>query len=204
MTPLQRSIVLAAFTALCPALAALSPAAPEVLFRITPGVRALLGNLRKIDLPPAWRRANWTGPRGQGSCVHAAIAHLLEWQGRHAAAAWWRQRHGDGETPAGLAAKLDAAGIAYAQTRAGDESFLEWAIRTRRGAAVVVEQGAHMVNLVGLDAHSADLLDSNAPERTVHVSREAFVRDWKQSGGWAVALLAGAPAAPAPWVVQDK
>jgi hypothetical protein len=203
MTPLQRSLLFAVATAFLPALA-VPAAAPAVVFRVGPAVRELIAGLRKIDIPPAWRRANWTGPRGQGSCVHAAIAHLLEWQGRHAEATRWRARHGDGETPAGLAAKLDAAGLAYAETRSGDEAFLEWAIRTRRGAAVVVQQGAHMVNLVGLDVRRAEVLDSNLPDRIQQVPRETFVRDWKQSGGWAVVPLAGAPSPPAPWVVRSS
>lgn len=193
----------ALFTALLPGLA-VHPATAPTVFRVPPGVRAIVSGLRRVDLPQGWRYRNWTGPRGQGSCVHAAIAHLLEWQGRHAAAQWWRTRYGDGETPLGLAAKLDAAGLSYTETRTGDEAFLEWAIRTRRGAAVVVQQGAHMVNLVGLDRDRAEILDSNFPERIESVPRAAFVRDWKQSGGWAVVPLAGAPTAPAPWVVRGE
>jgi hypothetical protein len=38
-------------------------------------------------------------------------------------------------------AKLETAGIKFAETRTGDESFLEWALRTRRGANVVVQSG---------------------------------------------------------------
>src|SRR5262249_40815274 len=109
-----------------------APLVPK-LFRVTPAVRRIVSTLRQLDIAPQWRRKNWTGRHGQGSCVHAAFVHLLHWQGQHATAKWWVERYGDGETPSGLAAKLDAAGLKFAETRSGDENFLEWAIRTRRG-----------------------------------------------------------------------
>jgi hypothetical protein len=206
MTPLQRSIIVSLLaTALLGAPGAL-PArlkAPA-LFRIAPAVRRIIGTLRQVDIRPVWRQKNWTGHRGQGSCVHAAFVHLLHWQGRHVTAEWWARRYGDGETPAGLAAKLDAAGLRYAETRSGDESFLRWAIRTRRGAAVVVQNGAHMVNLVGLDSETAHILDSNSPDRVQYWPREAFLRDWKESGGWAVTPLLGPPQPPEPWIVASS
>jgi hypothetical protein len=206
MTPLQRSLIFSFFTAALLGLpgASAKPIIATRLFRVAPAVRRIVGTLRQLDIPRAWRQKNWTGHRGQGSCVHAAFVHLLHWQGQHAAAEWWAKRYGDGETPAGLAAKLDAAGLRYAETRSGDESFLRWAIRTRRGAAVVVQNGAHMVNLVGLDSETAHILDSNSPERLQHWPRESFLRDWKESGGWAVTPLLGPPQPPDPWIVQSS
>jgi hypothetical protein len=183
--------------------AALAPAAPAgaVRYRISPAVRAVVRKLAFVDLPAAERRRNWIGDRGQGSCVHAALVHLFHWQGRHELARWWGAQYGNGETADGLAAKLDAAGISFAETRSGDEAFLDWAIRTRRGAAVVVQNGAHMVTLVGLDRDWAQILDSNSPERIQTWPRERLVRDWQAGGGWAVTPL-GTPPAPSPWVVQ--
>jgi hypothetical protein len=186
--------------ALVPGLAGVAPAA-GVLLRVTPAVREIIGGLRRINLPLARRRKNWIGDRGQGSCVHAALVHLFHWQGRHELADWWARHHGNGETAEGLAARLEAAGVRFAETRSGEPAFLEWAIRTRRGAAVVVQNGAHMVNLVGLDHHQAQILDSNSPARIETWPRERFLRDWRQSGGWAVTPV-GSPAAPDPWIVR--
>lgn len=194
--------LLTAAVAVVPALAPVAPAAATV-WRVAPAVRQIIHTLRQIDIPSAYRRKNWTGDRGEGSCVHAALVHLLHWQGNHSAAERWAARFGNGETAQGLAAKLEQAGLRFAETRTGDEAFLAWALRTRRGAAVVVQNGAHMVNLVGLDRHSAHILDSNFPERIERWPRAAFLRDWKQSGGWAFTPV-GTPSPPAPWVVKDK
>lgn len=203
MTAVRNSVAMAVLSvgaALVPGLAPVVPAAGALL-QVTPGVRAIIGGLRQIDVPLAWRRKNWIGDRGQGSCVHAAIVHLFHWQGRHDLGDWWAARYANGETAQGLADKLEAAGVRFAETRSGDEAFLEWAIRTRRGAAVVVQNGAHMVNLVGFDRQHAYLLDSNFPARVDAWPRERFINDWKQSGGWAVTPV-GTPAPPDPWEVR--
>ncbi|MDE2102070.1 MAG: hypothetical protein KGL39_32790 [Patescibacteria group bacterium] len=206
MTPLQRLLIL---STLLPSLAAAAgPVAPVAaplrpLLVMPPAVRHLLHNLHLVDLPPEWRRKNWIGNRRQGSCVHAAMVHLLHWQGEHAAADRWQQSHANGETAEGLAVKLEAAGIRFAETRTGDESFLAWAIRTRRGAGVVVQNGSHMVNLVGLDQTTATILDSNSPDQLRTQPRAEFLREWKQSGGWAVTPVA-TPNAPDPWIVKSS
>src|SRR5579871_6301737 len=134
---LTRPLLFALLTTTVAALPASGAPAPiaDAVIRVTPAVRALLRALRFIDIPPAWRRRNWFGDRGQGSCVHASLVHLFHWQGRHDVARWWAARYGNGETAEGLAAKLEGAGIPFAETRSGDVAFLEWAIRTRRGAA---------------------------------------------------------------------
>lgn len=201
---LLRSVgLLLLVTAIAPLLPPLIPVAPAVggLFHVTPPVRAILRNLRRIDLPRGWREANWTGRLGQGSCVHASLVHLFHWQGRHDLAARWRTRYAGGETPEGLTHKLNRAQIPFAETRTGDAAFLEWAVRTRRGAAVVVQNGAHMVTLVGLDEREAHLLDSNATGNIQIVPRESFLAHWRQSGGWAVTPL-GTPPPPDPWIVR--
>jgi hypothetical protein len=177
-----------------------SPTAPPVAPGVGPRVVDTL-----INIPDAWRRTNWLGPRGEGSCVHAAMTHLFRWQGRHELAAWWSAQHGDGETFAGLATKLDAAGVRWAGTSDGDEAFLKWAIRTRRGAGVVVANGRHMVNLVGLDAESAHILDSNRPATIQRWDRQAFLQEWHRSGGWAATPVYPAPPpAPAPRIIPRK
>jgi hypothetical protein len=203
MSTIRKALLVTMISALLGALPAAAPLAPAAatVFRVSPAVLRIVRALHRVDLPDRWRCRNWTGPRGEGSCVHASMVHLLHWQGRHQLARWWKEQYSDGETAEGLAAKLTAAGVRFAETRKGDAAFLEWALRTRRGAAVVVMQGAHMVNLVGLDRDHARLLDSNAPDRVQQVGRDAFLRDWIASGGWAVTPL-GAPMPPAPWIVK--
>lgn len=203
LNSVRKSVLLALLATLLagmPTLAAQPPALGTVI-RISAEVRRIIGRLRLIEIPLSYRRTNWIGRRGQGSCVHASLYHLFHWQGEHALAERWRRQHGDGETPDGLTQKLNSAQIRFAETRSGDESFLEWALRTRRGAAVVVQNGAHMVNLVGLDRQHAHILDSNSPHRIQHWPRNDFLRDWKRSGGWAVTPL-GTPPAPDPWLVK--
>ncbi|MBI3866819.1 MAG: hypothetical protein HY290_33485 [Planctomycetia bacterium] len=199
----RQTVVLAVLATATAALPGLAPAAPAVgtVIHISAGVRRIIHRLRQLDIPLSYRRSNWIGRRGQGSCVHASMRHLFHWQGRHDLAEWWATNHSDGETAEGLAAKLDRAQVRYAETRNGDEAFLEWTIRTRRGAAVVVQNGAHMVNLVGLDRQYAHILDSNAPQRVQQRPRGEFLNDWKRSGGWAVTPL-GTPAPPDPWIVK--
>lgn len=200
---LRRKLLLAFASTIVAGVPALAPAVPAAVtvLRVAPSVRRIVLNLHRLEIPQRWRRRNWIGDRGQGSCVHASLVHLLHWQGRHGLADWWQKHYADGETATGLATKLDAAGIPFGETRSGDEAFLEWAIRTRRGAAVVVQNGAHMVNLVGLDRRSALILDSNAPEQIQEITRSEFLREWKSSGGWAVTPV-GVPTPPSPWIVR--
>jgi hypothetical protein len=189
-------------TAAAPGLAPAIPLAGAVI-RVSPAVREIVGRLRRIEVPSRFRQRNWTGRRGEGSCVHASMVHLLHWQGRHELAASWRARYADGETAFGLAEKLESARIEYAETRDGDASFLEWALRTLRGVNVVVRNGTHMVTLAGLDQSNAVILDSNSPDRLETMPRSEFLDDWKRSGGWAVTPL-GVPPSPAPWLVESR
>jgi hypothetical protein len=87
-------------------------------------------------------------------------------------------------------------GVRYAMTVSGDETFLTWALRTRRGAGVVCEDGEHCVALVYLDDQYAAILDNNSPGTYRWMSRQDFLADWHQSGGWAFSLVMGSPAAP--------
>ncbi len=137
-----------------------------------------------IDLPLAMREANWD----TGSCVHACLVHVLRWQGQYSLANWWRQHHSGGEYAERLNARMEAAGLRYAYTDRGDEKFLEWAMRTRRGAGVTFWP-QHAVNLVHLDETQAALLDNNRIETIVWLSREEFIRRWRGYGGWAWTLV---------------
>lgn len=204
MTPLQRlailvSIVSSAGTALPAAVIAPLPGPAAPLFVISPALRALVDRLRVIDPQP--RTRNWINPQRQGSCAHASLYHLLHWQGQHELAEWWKRNHAGGENPIGLAAGLTAARIPFAETRSGDVAFLEWAIRTRRGANVTVDQGSHMVTLVGLDQTTAHILDSNQPDRIQPLPRETFLAEWRAANGWGITPVF-TPTPPSPWLVD--
>jgi hypothetical protein len=150
-----------------------------------------------VNLPRALRQSNWLGDREEGSCVWATTVSLLRWQGRYNTAEWVRRNYGNGEYPEHWAALAEQAGIRYAMTTEGDEAFLEWACKTRRGAGVTVMGGAHMVALVHLDDRWAALLDNNAPSRYIWVPREMFLAEWRASHGWALTPVY-APCSPLP------
>jgi len=151
-----------------------------------------------VNLPPAMRHRNWTGPGGptDGSCVFASIVYLLDWQGQHRLAEYVRTHYSGGEDYANLAAKLNHAGIRFAYTTgAKDVKFLEWAVKTHRGCGVAVQNRAHMICLVDLDSRSAILWDNNVPGKYYTVTRAAFLKDWLSSGSWAVSPVY-TPSAP--------
>jgi len=151
-----------------------------------------------VNIPLALRQSNWRGPRqGEGSCVHACMVSLFRWQARYNTADYWRRSYGDGEMPNGLKYKLDRNGIRYAYVTNGDVSFLEWACSTRRGCAITVLGGRHMVTLVHLDSKWAAILDNNSVSKFIWVPRGSLIAEWKASMGWAVTPVY-TPAAPLP------
>lgn len=149
-----------------------------------------------VNLPVNLRQRNWIGDENYGSCVWATTMSLLRWEGRDDLAREIGRTCGNGAGPSTHGRVMDKLGIAYAMTDSGDERFLEWALRTRRGAGVACENGAHCVALVYLDSKQACIMDNNDPANYRWMSREDFVTDWRNSGGWAFALLIGPPTAP--------
>lgn len=150
-----------------------------------------------VDVPTAYRQSNWLGSQRQGSCVIASSCTLFRWMNRINTADYYRKNYGDGQSPDSFAAKLKKDGIAYAETRTGDEAFLEWAFRTRRGANVVCMNGRHMLTLVHLDGEQAAILDNNDTGNIKWVPRKRFLAEWRASGGWAITFLY-TPMAPSP------
>lgn len=146
-----------------------------------------------VNLPPSLRCANWGG----GSCVHASTVMLLRWQGQFEMADQWRATYSGGEYAQRLNQRLEAAELCYAFTLRGDEGFLDWALRTRRGAGVTFWPG-HAVNLVHLDEQWAGLLDNNRLESVIWISRAEFIPRWRHYGGWAWTLVY-APPPPLPY-----
>ena len=151
-----------------------------------------------VNLPRELREPNWGG----GSCVHASTVHLLRWQGHHELADWWRSHYSGGEYAERLNRRLNAAGLKYAFTVDGDTAFLEWALRTRRGAGITFWP-SHAVNLVHLDDAWAGILDNNRVDQIIWIRRDEFLRRWRDYGGWAWTLVYNPPP-PAPWEDRQR
>jgi hypothetical protein len=163
-----------------------------------------------LDLPPQLRTKNWGG----GSCVHASNVTLLRWFGMMELADWWRRTYSGGEYDDRLIERLEQSGVRYAFAHGGKDSnrdgrddgeqFIEWCVRTRRGAGIFYKPN-HSINLAGLDREYAYLLDNNAtdyPERNGHyerVPRNSFFRQWHGYGGFAWTLVYDPPP-PKPFV----
>ncbi len=150
-----------------------------------------------VDVPQDYRQANWLGSMRQGSCTIASTCTLLRWQNRIHMADYYRKTYGDGQSPNSINAKFDKDGVRYAETLTGDVKFLEWAMRTRRGANVVWMNGRHMLTLVHLDKDQAAILDNNAIDKVQWMPRERFLAEWRASGGWATTPVY-TPMAPTP------
>ncbi len=146
-----------------------------------------------VNIPLVLRQSNWGG----GSCVHACMVSLFRWQARYNTADYWRRTYIGGERSSGLKYKLDRNGIRYAYVTNGDVSFLEWACSTRRGCAITVLGGKHMVTLVHLDSKWAAILDNNSVSKFIWIPRGSLIAEWKASMGWAVTPVY-TPAAPLP------
>jgi hypothetical protein len=169
--------------------------APPALLRTELSALPRSGNVAPIvDLPVALRTSNWGG----GSCVHASTVHLLYWQGQPELAQWWRQTYSGGEHASRLHERLNQAHLQFAYTVEGDVAFLEWALRTRRGAGITYFPN-HAVNLVHLDEQRAGLLDNNRVQQIVWIERQEFLARWRAYGGWAWTLVYNPPP-PLPFV----
>jgi len=178
---------------------------------ITYGDKAVLER-PVVNIPHKLRQGNWLrrGTRADGSCCHAAFISLLRWQGQYRLADRWRRQHSGGEYTFTMMEELDDADVPYAWCQNGDVGFLEWAIRTRRGACIQYmddpkrfmslpknKRCYHMVNLVDLTPKYACILDNNDPRRFKWMDRDQFLWNWKASEGWAFTPVYS-PAAPLP------
>lgn len=156
-----------------------------------------------VNLPVSLRQRNWKDANKVGSCAYASLISALRWGCQDDKAAAIRRDHsgaahmGTGDNHLTLMEELDDEQIAYDFTSQTSTAFLELALTTRRGAAVTVMGGKHMVLLVHLDSDVAGILDSNGVDGIAWFPREKFLSEWKYSGGWAVALIYD-PAPPLP------
>lgn len=147
-----------------------------------------------VNLPLSLRQENYTEG---GSCVWATTISLLRWQGQYELADWIRKARSGGVFTSELFDTIDKAGLKFSSTNNGDVSFLEWACQTRRGAAIVINGGAHMVTLVDMDEYRVCILDNNSIEQYKWLSRTVVLKEWKQSGGIAFTPVYS-PASPLP------
>ena len=153
-----------------------------------------------VNLPVALRQKNWVDSSGSGSCVHASFIVLARWHRYYKLADSWRQAYAGGEWPEDIEDKFNNARVRFSSTRGHDNiAFLEWALRTRRGAAVFVEGGLHCVNLVYLDDNVAGILDNNDTDTIKYVSRKAFEAEWTASGSYAFVLIYTPPPPMPVW-----
>lgn len=154
--------------------------------------------VREVDLPMAFRQANYA----RGSCMWASVITAMHRQGLHSEARYWRQKYSGGRAVAGLVPVAEARGLRYAFTLEGDAEFLEWASRTRRGAAIhwqVREPGDHAVYFYGYQGDVALVIDNNDPRRVLRVPKERFLSIWKRSGGQAITPVYSPLPPPPTW-----
>jgi hypothetical protein len=148
-----------------------------------------------LDLPVSLRSSNYGG----GSCLHAAFQDVLRWQHQERLAAYWRSNYGGGAGIEDIAGICNRLGLQFAYTTGGDAAFLEWASRTRRGAAIYWGGGAHAITFCGFVGNEAVVVDNNSPNRVQRMSRERFLSQWRASGGRAVTAVYS-PTPPRPWI----
>lgn len=172
------------------------PAPPDIT---TPDIDypAYEREMPTVNLEMIFRESNWIGSEGEGSCVWASYMSLCRWQGEFELAD--NCPYENGEYATRFAARCDKLNVRYAYTNGqNDVAFLEWACNTRRGAAVTVRGGRHMVCLVHLDSEWAGILDNNSVDGIIWVPRDQFLNEWMNSSSWAYAILMGTPPPPFP------
>lgn len=160
-----------------------------------PGVH-VVGSL--ADTPAEFREANYAG----GSCLHAALITVMNRMGLYDAAKYWRQSHSGaagvrpGSPSIDVVEMANTLGLQFAYTAEGNEDFLEWCSRTRRGAAIHYFP-VHAVFFERYEGDAALLIDNNRTSADIRIPKQEFVRRWKQEfGGRAITLVY--PPMPAP------
>jgi hypothetical protein len=157
------------------------------------------------NLPAELHQRNWTGPLGQGSCVHASLTSHLRWLNEISLAEQWRNTYSDGEWESRLRNRLDTANIDYGYTVKGDPRFLDWASQTRRGA-ILWWKPSHCCTFMGWVSRNgkqyAAILDNNFPGHFELTEREQFIRLWAGYGGFALSVMSD-PASSLPWLSYE-
>jgi len=148
-----------------------------------------------VNLPLELRMKNRNG----GSCYWVSLESVAQWQHRPDIAAHIRSTYRGGASTGDLTGMAKREDYHYAYCTDGDIRFLEWACRTRRGAAITFFSN-HAITIVDLTDAEAWLCDNNRVGQYIRVPRTEFERRWRGYGGDAVTLLVGPPANPLPWL----
>lgn len=161
----------------------------------------------QVNIPKELRQQNWTVNRS-GSCVHASAVTLWRWAGHYEWAEYWKRKYGGGEYDTRFHERCDWEGVTYADTwNEGDEGFIEWACRTRRGCLIGIDNaalyggrsGGHALCVVHCDDKVVGLLNNNGSYKIDWFDRKSFMRAWKAHGSWAwTPLSQNGPAPPLP------
>jgi hypothetical protein len=153
-----------------------------------------------INPPFEIRQSNRRGPKGEGSCVHASLVSMLNWQNQFELSNWWWNNYGDGEWTDQLKRRLDAAEVPYAFTEKANIKILDDAHASRRGA-IIWWKPSHCCTFVGWakdrnGKEYAAILDNNKTQSFEYVERNQFHKQWAGYGGFALTTLYDPPAAP--------
>lgn len=149
---------------------------------------------------------------GDGSCVHASLRMLLNWQGQTEIADNWLKTYpGGGEDLDSIKKKCDPY-IRYAVGK--DYEWVKKACATHRGCIIgmSVEKdflffdwtiGYHCVVVAYADDHQVALIDPNTSEKPRWVSKEWFMKVWNKGGHWALTPVY-TPSPPIPPGYTEK
>jgi len=166
------------------------------------GCEVYIGNPQKINnnkyrfeiMSPGTnlRQQNYLG----GSCVHASMITILNWQHKEKEAEYWRTNFSGACSKATLIRNANSLGLDIAYVENGDPNFLEWCSRTRRGAVIFYYEN-HCITFCGYTNNYAILIDNNSIHEVDKIPKSKFLSDWKAYGGFALTPVY-APTPPIP------
>lgn len=161
-----------------------------------------------VNPPLNVRQSNWLGGATgrEGSCAHASLVSMLNWQNEFDLARKWKQTYSGGEYASRMRERLDREGVKYAYTEQANLALLDFAHSTRRGA-LLWWKPAHCCTFVGwVEANGktyAVILDNNSVAKYEYTERNQFHRLWASYGGFALTVL-GDPPSPPPYRSYER
>lgn len=116
-----------------------------------------------------------------GSCVHASMITILNWQHKYKEAKHWRRFYSGAEGKGALIYKANKLNLDIAYTLNGSRKFLEWCSRTRRGAVIFYFDN-HCVTFCGYKKINnkmvAILIDNNNVSHNIMIPKSEFLANW--------------------------